>query len=111
VSCAYLAMMVRFEEVSAAQQRMVAGLSRPSRPNVEWMKDQARGGPNTGELGFRDALSLIALHCLLQWPSLSVHPLASGPCSRVFRAASLLASRCSWHVWPPTAPRLRSDQS
>jgi len=44
---AYLAMMVRFEEVSAAQQRMVAGLSRPSRPNVEWMKDQARSGPKS----------------------------------------------------------------
>ena len=42
LSAAYVAMMERFEEVSAAQQRMVASLSRPSRPNVEWMKDQAR---------------------------------------------------------------------
>ena len=39
---AYLAMMERFEEVSAAQQRMVASLSRPSRPGVEWMKDHVR---------------------------------------------------------------------
>ena len=39
---AYVAMVGRFGEVSAAQQRMLASLSQPSLPTVEWTKDQVR---------------------------------------------------------------------
>ena len=47
---AYLTMMERFEEVSAAQQRMVASLSRPSRPGIEWMKDHVCSLVRSSEL-------------------------------------------------------------